>query len=289
MVLMKDNTMKRYVGVYLIVIVALSMVFLASCQTQKQKRATLQVQSHKEISVGNYQKALDAYRNAYARNQKDQTLTSDYVQMVEGIRKSADSSFNRKDYKTALHVDTLLLQNFSDFSMFHQLLSFDENYVRERIRDSVVRLTEESAKLSVAEGEYQKALDAYTSVLAMYPEDTEVILSYVGMFESIRNTADKAFEEGDAQARGEFYYFMLENYTRFQNFEVKPSFQREILLAEIAECSTSLNQKALIQYRAGNLDDAISIWKGILTFDPGNKDIRQTMETAAEQLKTLSQ
>jgi hypothetical protein len=45
----------------------------------------------------------------------------------------------------------------------------------------------------------------------------------------------------------------------------------------------------LSQYREGNIGNAISLWKSILAFDPGNKSIKKSIDTATTQLKNLKQ
>jgi len=42
-------------------------------------------------------------------------------------------------------------------------------------------------------------------------------------------------------------------------------------------------------YREGNIGNAISLWKSILTFDPGNASIKKAIDTATTQLKNLQQ
>jgi hypothetical protein len=51
--------------------------------------------------------------------------------------------------------------------------------------------------------------------------------------------------------------------------------------------SKSEQQRALDEYRKGNLAGAISIWKGILEFDPHNADVMKEIDTATIQLKNL--
>jgi len=48
-------------------------------------------------------------------------------------------------------------------------------------------------------------------------------------------------------------------------------------------------QRALDEYRKGNLAEAIRIWKSILEFDPNNADIIKAIDTATIQLKNLQQ
>lgn len=53
--------------------------------------------------------------------------------------------------------------------------------------------------------------------------------------------------------------------------------------------SSHLSQRALDEYRKGNLAVAISIWKSILVFDPNNAGVVKSIDTATIQLKNLQQ
>jgi hypothetical protein len=64
-------------------------------------------------------------------------------------------------------------------------------------------------------------------------------------------------------------------------------FNRETLTAKIKTCKKNLFENGLEQYRSGNLDQAISIWKGILTFDPGDQGIQMVVDKATLQLENL--
>ncbi len=55
------------------------------------------------------------------------------------------------------------------------------------------------------------------------------------------------------------------------------------------DLGAQLSQRALDEYRKGNLAEAISIWKSILVFDPNNAVIVKAIDTATIQLKNLQQ
>jgi hypothetical protein len=57
----------------------------------------------------------------------------------------------------------------------------------------------------------------------------------------------------------------------------------------LTECSDRLSRLALTQYRQGNLTAAISLWKSILEFEPGNAGAKKAIDTASTQLKNLRQ
>jgi len=55
----------------------------------------------------------------------------------------------------------------------------------------------------------------------------------------------------------------------------------------IETCRKILFEDALEQYRSGNLSQAISIWRNILTFDPENPEVRKATEKAILQTRNL--
>lgn len=60
-------------------------------------------------------------------------------------------------------------------------------------------------------------------------------------------------------------------------------------MEEVDRTRLKSEQRALDEYRKGNLAGAISIWKSILEFDPNNADIKKAINTATIQLKNLQQ
>jgi hypothetical protein len=53
-------------------------------------------------------------------------------------------------------------------------------------------------------------------------------------------------------------------------------------------CQKSLFESGLERYRSGDLNDAISIWKNILVFDPDHRETKKALDMAMLQLKNLS-
>jgi hypothetical protein len=44
-----------------------------------------------------------------------------------------------------------------------------------------------------------------------------------------------------------------------------------------------------VHYRQGKLDEAISLWRKVLLFDPDNKETKDAISTATVQLQNLKQ
>lgn len=61
----------------------------------------------------------------------------------------------------------------------------------------------------------------------------------------------------------------------------------ENVSAYIERCSDILMEQGLMEYRQGNLDKALSIWEGILQFNPANERAKKAIDTARVQKKNL--
>jgi tetratricopeptide (TPR) repeat protein len=136
-------------------------------------------------------------------------------------------------------------------------------------------------------GDYSRAIDVYELSFAKYPENRKLLTNYLKTLENIKSVADRAFEKKDYNLAGQTYYTLLKDYSHFKNFAKLLSFNSEFLKARVTECRTYVSRKGLEQYRKRNFREAISIWKNLLAFDPNNIYIRNAIDTATIQLKTL--
>jgi tetratricopeptide (TPR) repeat protein len=141
----------------------------------------------------------------------------------------------------------------------------------------------------VAKGDFKDALDFLKNAVEKNPKDEALEGGYIATIENIKKAADQAFENGDFSMSGKTYYLLLRSVPQSNGFSAGLSFTKKSLTDKINECRSSLSQIALSQYRSGNIENAISIWKNILSFDPGDKSIKKFIDTATTQLKNLKQ
>ncbi len=139
----------------------------------------------------------------------------------------------------------------------------------------------------LASGDLQGALDIYKAAHAKNSENKTLLESYVKTIEEVKTSADKSFNDNNPVNGGMMYGLLLKNYPHFKGFFQMLSFTRESLTTRIANCSASIYKKGLEQYRNGNLENAISVWKNAAAFDPGNPDIKKAIDTTSIQLKSL--
>ena len=141
----------------------------------------------------------------------------------------------------------------------------------------------------VAEGDFKSALDLHKIAAEKHPGDEALEKGYLATIENIKKAADTSFDQDDFAQAGKAYYLLLKSVLHSNGSAVGLSFTKKSLTERLDECRSTLSQQALRQYRSGNIGNAISLWKSILTFDPGNKSVKKFIDTATIQLKNLKQ
>lgn len=137
------------------------------------------------------------------------------------------------------------------------------------------------------EGDFQKAIETYNVAYSKYPNDSALRSNYIKTIEYIKKNADMAFDREDFALAGFIYYVLSKNCIQINDFVGSLPFDRDFLSNRIKTCSKILSERGLVEYREGNLEKAISIWKNILRFDPENTDVKKSIDTTTIQLKTL--
>jgi tetratricopeptide (TPR) repeat protein len=103
----------------------------------------------------------------------------------------------------------------------------------------------------------------------------------------VHEKGKKALEEEDFALAGKMYVLLLKDYPFLTKLDPSLPFSKKSLEDGIKNCRTQLTRKGLIEYREGNLKEAISIWENLLQFDPENAEIRKAIDNAKEQLKKI--
>jgi tetratricopeptide (TPR) repeat protein len=143
------------------------------------------------------------------------------------------------------------------------------------------------AQIELEEGKFQKAIDLCKEIYQKYPQDPTVRSGYIKTLESIKSGGDRAFEKRDFALAGYVYGLLIKNYSSVGQLNGSLSFNREGLTARIGNCKKILFENGLKQYRSGNLNQAIFLWKSILVFDPENQEIKKAVDMASLQSKNL--
>ena len=272
----------------LIFLPVLLLFSLSSCGWVKkiQVKSTID-EAHQELRSGDFQKALDTYQLAYKKYPKDSEMLKNYIETIESMKTQGDKAFDRENFVQTQIAYDLLLKNFPRFNDFASLLSFKKDLLVTRLKLSRMHQAGKQAQSCLKSGDVQKGIDIYRGLSQQYPWDTTVRNGYVSLLESIKGQADLDFERKDFAPAGRAYRILLKNYSSLSHLERFLSYNAGLLDTGIETCRKILFEDGLEQYRSGDLSQAISIWRDILTFDPENLEVKKAMDKAIHQARNL--
>ena len=269
------------------VFILLSVLVLFSfsgCGSVKrtQVKSTID-EAHQELSSGDFQKALDTYQSVYKKYPQDPEMLQKYIETIESMKARGDKAFDTENFFQAQITYDLLMKNFSRFSDFAHLLSFKESFLATRLKMGRVLQAEKQVQSFLKNGDFQKGIDIYRSLTQQYPSDTTVSNLYISLLESFKGQADLDFKRKDFAAAGRTYRILLRNYPSLSHLKRSLSYDTGLLDTGIETCRKILFEDGLDHYRSGNLSQAISIWRDILTFDPENLEVKNATDKAVLQ------
>lgn len=263
-------------------------ILLSSCASRdKIHLAPLLEQSQQLLDSGSLQKAIDSYQTIYEKYPQEKIVLDSYIKALEKVRQFGDKAFDARDFVSAEKTYSVLFSSYSHFKKLGKSLSFTREYLKTKLKNCWISLSLSQSSKAFEGGDFEKAIDICKSRYQEYSDDSELLSFFINMLEDIRRIGDGALPKEDFVLAGKAYHALLKNYSSFKNFEKLLSFPRNSLEEGIRNCRMQLTKKGLEQYRKGNLAEAISVWKSILTFDPDNQEIKKAIETATSQLKKL--
>jgi len=278
-------TCSRRILIFLSVLLLFSF---SSCGYVKRTQVKSAIdEAHQKLRSGDFHKALDTCQLTYKKYPKDSEMLKNYIETIESIKSQGDEAFDRENFAQAQITYDLLLKNFPRFSDFAYLLSFKKNFLVTRLKMSRMLSAEKQAQSSLKSGDFQKGIDIYRSLTQQYPQDTTVRNGYVSLLESIKGQADLDFKRKDLANAGRTYRILLKNYSSLSHLERFLSYNAGLLDTGIETCRKILFEDGLEQYRSGNVSQAISIWRNILTFDSENLEVKKAMNKAIRQVRNL--
>ncbi len=145
------------------------------------------------------------------------------------------------------------------------------------------------AKAYFSSGNYKKSLEVYGTAVDRHPEKQDLLEAYTGALEDIKGRADKAYEAQDYARAGELYHVLLRSGFGERPLQGKLSFDTDDCAMRVGACSKMLIEQGIIKYRAGDLHEAIAIWKRILAFNPADREAKTAIDRATAQLQNLKQ
>lgn len=271
--------------------VALIAATVAGCASAKRtalKQAA--AASAGALAGGDYGKALDLYQKLYAKDRANGKVVSRYAALIEEVKSAGDAAENKGSYASAQTIYGTLVERWDGFSALAGRLSFKRPDLEGGIKDCRLALCERQFRQEVAAGNCGKALAAYQGALKDYPGDKGVRSRYAKRIAEIAEVAAKALAAKDYGQAGRIHGLLLKSLEPLAGPEAAgghavPS--PEALEEKIRLCAAELTNLGLVEYRKGNLESAIASWDDLLTFDPGNVEIKKAVETARAQLGKL--
>jgi len=137
------------------------------------------------------------------------------------------------------------------------------------------------------EGGYERALELYSRAWQEQAGHAGVAREFDGALIALKKSGDAAYAQGKWEDAGKRWMATL----RFLNHPAanprSHPFTRSEVRAKVDNLTAALTEKALTEYRRGELPAAIADWKTILSYDPGNEEAARLLKTATTQLETL--
>jgi tetratricopeptide (TPR) repeat protein len=266
----------------------LSGILLTSCAPPKKVSFyPLIYRSQQYLRAGDFQKAIDTCQAMCEAYPDSQTVLDNYIKTLQEIKASADRFFETKDFVSAIRIYSLLSRNFPRFQKFEKSLPFTKELLDTRLRNSRNGISERQARQAFEAGDSDNAIEVYAIRHLENPNDADWTAGFISILEDIKRIGDGAFSKENFVLAGRTYSSLFKNFKSFEKFGTSLSFSEKSLDERMKVCRTELHKKALEQYRKENLTEAISIWQGLLTFDPDNVEAKKAIETATIQLKKI--
>ena len=273
---------------FLALLLALALTGCASANRAALREAS--TRSAGAFAAGDYGLALELYQKLYESDRADGRIVSSYASMIEDVKAAADQAGAKGGYAAAQGIYRLLADRWDGFSALARRLPFKKADLEAAAKDCGLAMCERVFRQEVGRGDCAKALGAYRAAISEYPEDKAVRARYIKGVAEIAGLAARALEAKEYAQAGRTYALLLKNAESFEggigtSSESAPT--RESLAEGIRACALALTNGGLAEYRKGDLEGAIAIWEELLSFDPGNAEIKKAAETARAQLGKL--
>ncbi len=266
----------------------LPCLFFSACASAgRNLTKETSVESQESLAAGDYEKALDSFKEAHAKDPRNKELAVNYVRTVEDIKQTADGARSQQDYARAEGIYQILFDRFGDFEEFAAKLTFGKAELGTALKEFRIAVVDNTAAQAMKAANFAKAIEIFRAALKEYPADAELAAKYGATVRGIKAIGDKAFAAKNFSRAGSVNSLLLKNYTSFERLKPPVGFTRDSLREAVSACRESLTKTGLKEYRNGELAKAIATWEGLLAFDPDNAEIRKAVTTARTQLNAL--
>lgn len=134
--------------------------------------------------------------------------------------------------------------------------------------------------------EYRSALNLLRKENKGIPE-ASLAEEYGRAINGLLGQAERYRETGLPEKAGELLRSAHDGYPKTEAAAEYVNATPAEILARIEECAGELMERGLVAYRAGDLDEAIRMWKTIRAFSPRHQASRKALETAEVQRANL--
>jgi len=135
--------------------------------------------------------------------------------------------------------------------------------------------------------EYRRAVETISRAVARYPNQEKIRNEYILTVGVISKLAESALQRQEYGKAGKLFAILREEANARTEKKRPLAIDPHYLDRQIALCSVKLTEQGLVRYRAGELKDAVDLWKTVLVFDPENGEIKKAIETTTMQMKNL--
>ena len=140
---------------------------------------------------------------------------------------------------------------------------------------------------ALQEGGYERALELYSGAWQEKPGHAGVAREFDGAVVALKKSGDSAYAQGKWEDAGKRWMGTLRFFNHPAANPRSYAFTRSEVRAKVDSLTAALTEKALTEYRRGEVPAAIADWKTILSYDPGNEEAARSLRTATTQLETL--
>ena len=136
-------------------------------------------------------------------------------------------------------------------------------------------------------GNYERALESFAAAWKENPGHPGVSRDFPEALHALKTSGDESFRQGRIEEAARQWSAAL-RFVSHPAEKGKPlSLTKAEIRAAIDRVSASLMEKGLVEYRKGNLESAIAVWKSILAYDPSHAEAARSVRTATTQLENL--
>jgi len=140
---------------------------------------------------------------------------------------------------------------------------------------------------AMQEGGHVRALELFSAAWQEKPGHAGVAREFDGALLALKKNGDAAYAQAKWEDAGKRWMGTLRFITHPAANPAGYPFTRGEVRAKVDRLSAALTEKALTEYRRGEIPAAIADWKTILSYDPGHEEAARSLQTALKQLETL--